>query len=236
MSALSVGLATAGCVGAGASPSDYVKIPATDDGIARTPLPAPSCVDMSIVAEQSATPRSMADLAAKSVVVVVGTFGGYGAARWDTPDGERPPAADFLDYSKVPMLERPVSIDAQTTIRPPGPGDLQATVRGGQVGSDRIAITDDDTQALIVGNRYLFFIPPLGDINGDLSPIPTVLDAWTVDGDDLVQTPQEGNAPISAVSAVMVRVPCTWPTPNSGAGSAGGMPRAARGEAAPPKA
>jgi hypothetical protein len=213
--ALSVGLAAAGCVGAGASPSGYVKIPATDDGIARTPLPAPSCVDMSIIAEQSITPRSMADLAAKSVVVVVGTFGGYGAAVWDTPDGKRPPAADFLDYSKAPMLERPISIDVQTTIRPPGPGTLQATVRGGQIGCDRIAITDDDTQDLIVGNRYLLFISPLGDINGNLSSIPTVVDAWPVGGGDLVQTPQEGNVPISAVSAVMARVPCTWPTPKS---------------------
>ena len=213
--AFSVALTAAGCVGGGASPSGYVKIPATDDGTVRTPLPAPSCVDESIIAEQSMNLRTMADLATKSVVVVVGTFGGYGIAVWDTPDGKRPSAADLQNQSKAPMLERPVSIDVQTSIRPAGPGGLQATVRGGQLGCDRITLTDDDTQDLIVGSRYLFFMSPLDDINGNLSPVPSVLDAWPVGGDGLVRTPHEGNVSISAVAAVMARVPCTWPTPGA---------------------
>ncbi len=213
--ALSVALTAVGCVGGGASPSGYVKIPATDDGTVRTPLPAPSCVDESIIAEQSMNPRTMADLATKSAVVVVGTFGGYGTALWNTPDGKRPSAADLQNQSKAPMLERPASIVVETAIRPAGPGGLEATVRGGRLGCDRITLTDDDTQDLIVGSRYLFFMSPLDDINGKLSPDPSVLDAWPVGGDGFVQTPHEGNVSMSAVAAVLARVPCTWPTPGA---------------------
>jgi len=170
---------------------------------------------MSIIAEQSMNLRTMADLATKVRGGRRRHVRGYGAAVWDTPDGKHPSAADLQNQSKAPMLERPVSIDLQTSIRPAGPGGVQATVRGGQlaVTASRSPTTTPRTSSSAVGISSS--CSPLDDINGNLSRVPSVLDAWPVGGDDLVQTPHEGKRFHLRGRGRDGRVPSTWPTPTS---------------------
>ena len=75
-------------------------------------LPSPSCLDVSIPAGQE-IPRTIANMAGMSELVVVGEFKGLGKARWNSPDGAKPKDVTYLTPA---VIERPVLIKTETAV------------------------------------------------------------------------------------------------------------------------
>src|ERR1700690_147680 len=132
------------------SAGNYVKSP--DLQATYAPAPQGGCLVTQIVGDPG--PRTIASTAAMSQSILVGTFQGFGAARWNTPGGIRPTSAEFRSTSAV--LERPVSITGGTTLRGSPTSLRPAGGRGGQLGCDSIVATD--TPVLDLGSRYVFFL------------------------------------------------------------------------------
>jgi hypothetical protein len=140
-------------------------------------------------------PRTIAATTAISQVIVVGTFKGFGTARWNTPGGVRPTSAEFSSTSAV--LERPASIAVETMLRGSTALVQNAVVRGGKSGCDS---TVADTPALHVGSRYVFFLFPILDSHENPGPDLLVIEAWPVSPSNVVQTRQDGPVPLSQIS------------------------------------
>jgi hypothetical protein len=148
-------------------------------------------------------PRTLAAMAGMSPAIVVGTFQGYGTARWNTPGGTRPTSAEFNSTSA--RLVRPVSVSVQSSVRGAAASVSHAIVRGGQLGCD--VSNFSDTPILTVGSRYVFFLVPIANSTGTPSADLLVLEAWPIDASDIVQTREDGPVPLSRISTVAAQIP-----------------------------
>jgi hypothetical protein len=172
----------------------FVKPPGS---VIDVPVPDPSCFVMDVSADQI-IPRTIHNMAAMSSAVVVGTFQGYGAARWNTPSGMRPSAADF--QATPARLVRPLTIGVQSSVRALKTGAIHAVVRGGSLGCDQISYSD--TPSLTQGSRYVFFLVPIADSTMKISSDILVLEAWPGGGWGLGRDPFRGIAAARSTNKV----------------------------------
>jgi hypothetical protein len=162
-------------------------------GASGTPAASEACHQITIQASQSS--QTIGSLRKQATNIVVGVFGGFGQARWNTPDGHRPSKEEVRDTSTV--LLRSVAIDVKGQIRGARTAAEHAVVGGGQLGCDSVMYSDDP--ALTVGQRYIFFLFPI--LNSKLEPSDDllVIAAWPVGKSDVVSTPQEGDMSLADV-------------------------------------
>jgi hypothetical protein len=177
------------------------------------PIPASNCIVQTSVVDSA--PNTMENVAGFSSAVVIGTFDGYGEAAWNTQDGKRPTNYPEVDIGV--LIYRPVGITPDTVLRGSPASGVNARVVGGQVGRDSAHYSDEPI--LQVGGRYVFFVQPEWDPKNTRSTDPWVIWAWPVNANDMVQTPLEGEVPVSTLARIVAGTPMTVPpTP---------MPRAA---------
>jgi hypothetical protein len=142
------------------------------------------CYEVSV--EASSKPHSLAGVAPDATDIVVAVFEGYGAAAWNTPDGRRPSRRDVQEKSA--RLVRPLALEVQAALR--GSGSPKAIERGGTLGCDVVTYSED--VALTQRQRYLFFLAPVADSEGQPSGNTALLAAWRIGQDDVVATAGEG--------------------------------------------
>ena len=160
--------------------------------------PTPSeCFQLSVEGEPK--PVTIGELRKTTTDTVVGVFRGYGEPRWNTPDSERPSAEDF--QSKPARLVRSVAIEVQGAVRGSKANAGHAITRGGTLGCDTMSYPQDPV--LIDGQRYMFFLLPMNDSEGQPSGEFLVTDAWPIGKDHVVKTAQDGDLPLpTAIDAV----------------------------------
>lgn len=154
--------------------------------------------------------QTIGDLRKDATDIVVGVFGGYGQAEWNTPDGHRPSAQEAQE--KTARLNRPLSIELKGQIRGARTAAEHAVARGGMLGCDSVFYSDD--MPLTVGQRYLFFMMPIADSEGQLSDDLLVIAAWPVGKSDVVTTPHEGVMSLDEVRKAIDEGPKPAETPN----------------------
>lgn len=177
-------------------------------GARGTPAASEACHQLDIPAGQSG--ETIGNLRKDATDIVVGVFGGYGEAEWNTPDGHRPSAQEVQE--KTARLIRPISIELKGQIRGARTAAEHAIVRGGELGCDKVTYFDDIP--LIVGQRYLFFMLPLLDSEDQRSDKLLVLAAWPVGKSDVVTTPHEGDMSLADVKKGIDEGPKPAETPN----------------------
>lgn len=147
-----------------------------------------------------------------ATAVVVGTFGGYEAARWTTPDGGRPTREQFQSTSA--RLVRPLAIETNGAIRGPRSSVASAVQRGGTAGCDSITYAGDAT--LADGQKYVFFLVPLRNSEQAITSDWLLLAAFPIGRDDNVTTAQDGELSLATLTDDVVNGPKPATSPNPG--------------------
>lgn len=181
------------------------------------PQPSPSTVDGCIVfsVEAGQAADDVNSLRRDATSVIVGVFGGYGPAMWNTPDGHRPTRAEF--QSAPASLVRPIQIDVKGELKGARAVAERAVQRGGERGCDQI--TYDGDPVLEDGRRYVFFLVPLADNVGAQLEQQLVLAVWPVGPDDRVDTAKDGKLTLAELKdAIDNGKPETTPNPNEPSG------------------
>jgi hypothetical protein len=190
----------AGClppVGAATQTADPVPSPSSSSDSSAVASDAADCY-VERVPEESGRPRSIAELHDVGVVAFLGTFKGEDAARWNTPDGQRP-TRDELQRSSA-ILVRPVTFDVTKSLVG-DPDRKTLIIRGGTLGCDDIAFPDNDHLALTAATSYvgvaMAVLNSVDKPSGDL----LLLAAWPIDVTGMVQTEMDGDLGVAAVAA-----------------------------------
>jgi hypothetical protein len=168
------------------SPSPFVDVPLDSRG----PVPSGCYEVVATPSQEAPTVEHLDDLA---TTILVGTFDGHDAARWNTPDGHRPTPGELIETSA--RLHRPLRITVEQTPRGNADDAAHAFDPGGRLDCDLTALAGG--RELTAGRRYVFFLlavtNSIGDTVGDLQ----LIDAWPVGDDDTVETPGEGPKPLA---------------------------------------
>ncbi len=163
------------------SPTPFVDVPLDSRGPA-----APGCYEVVAIPSQDAP--SIEHLDDLATAILVGTFKGHDAARWNTPDGHRPTPSELTETSA--RLHRPLRITVEQAPRGDANDAAHAFDPGGRLDCDLTALAGG--RELIAGRRYVFFLLAVTNSVGDMSGDLQLLDAWPVGADDVVETPGEG--------------------------------------------
>jgi hypothetical protein len=171
-------------------------------------IAASDCYVVRLQSEGPAAPTS--DQVSSSSLIVVGTFKGYGPTKWNTADGTRPPQARLNrgGNSNATIL-RPLKVKVDTTLK----GDAQKMARayalGGQNGCDEMVFPT--APELVAGQRYLFFLWPVGDVDSDPKGDLAVGDAFAVAADGTLTRTTEAPIALDVLASQIVNG--TVPTP-----------------------
>lgn len=172
--------------GAPATSSPVVEVPFDSRG----PVPSGCYEVVAMPSQEAPTVGHLDDLA---TTILVGTFDGHDAARWNTPDGHRPTPSELIETSA--RLHRPLRITFEQTARGNAGDAAHAFDPGGRLDCDLTALAGG--RELTAGRRYVFFLlavtNSVGDTVGDLQ----LIDAWPIGDDDTVETPGEGPKPLA---------------------------------------
>lgn len=161
----------------------------------RSALPTASVACVSATLFREAIPKTIENLAVNASTIVVGTFTGYGPALWETPDGTRPATYDTKDPNQ-PGIVTPLSIDVAGVVQGRREAVGHAVIPGGRAGCDQLFAMERLT--LDAGQRYVVFLNT-NTRQGEVTGYYTVMDAWPISPDDLVQTRMEGSHPLRQV-------------------------------------
>jgi hypothetical protein len=201
--AIGVVLLTSACTAVpGAEPSET---PPTESAS----LDPARCFDLTV--QPSGQTPTISNLRKTTTDTFVGIFGGYGEPRWNTPDGHRPTAAEFEE--KPARLIRPISIEFQGAVRGPREDASRAVARGGTLGCDTITYVGDPT--LVEGQRYMFFMGPITNSEGQSAGDLLVTNAWPI-GKDIVKTEQDGDLALEAAIDAVKNGPKVTAPPSPG--------------------
>jgi hypothetical protein len=173
---------------------------------------APDGVDCLTMAVETGSVGSIASLRRDATSVVVGTFGGYGNARWTTPDGHRPTREEF--QSGPARLVRPLGIGVNGQIKGARTAAARAVQRGGTTGCD--SVTYGNELALHEGQRYVFFLVPLRDSLENVTEDYLLLDAFQVGPGDRVTTPADGTFSMADFTDAVLHGPKETVPPSPG--------------------
>ena len=135
-------------------------------------------------------------------MVVKGTFQGYGAAFWNTPDGHRP---TWDEVGAGARLVTPLSIAVESTIRSDPQNSGEIVERGGASGCDSMVYSD--VQAIPKGATNLFFISDVQDSTTKIAAFLMLVEAWPIDSDGNVVTPSEETIPLRDVLSTIKATP-----------------------------
>jgi hypothetical protein len=148
-------------------------------------------------------PQTIENMAKISSVILAGTFNGYGAAHWNTPDGSRPIAKSFRETSA--RLVRPLAFALDAPVRGDNVAGQHALQLGGALGCDRVSYSDQ--LLLQAGVRYVYFLAPVADSSGKVQTDVALIDAWPVGSDDVVQTRSDGPLPLAKLVEALAATP-----------------------------
>ena len=174
----------------------FLKAP----GPTMAPRQADKCIAISIPTDF--TPMTVKSIATASALVVKGTFQGYGAAIWNTPDGHR---ATWDEVGAGARLVTPLSIAVDSTIRGDSDNRSQIVQRGGTSGCDSMIYSD--VQDIPKGASNLFFVGHVYDGTNTIAAFLMLVEAWPIDSDGNVMTPSEGTIPLSEVLSEIKATP-----------------------------
>lgn len=176
---------------------------------AMTPDPNQDCQSVNVVRYTYAdrSDPTIVNRAEASVLVLVASVEAIEPGRWNTPSGERPatvekPGPGNPDTS---LIYRPVSVRTEEVVRGTGVG-ATISVRwvGGQAGCEFVAIDSGSRADLVKGDRYVFFLGPSLDADGQPGVDLMILEAWPISADDRVATPLEGEVPLATLAKAVV--------------------------------
>jgi hypothetical protein len=154
----------------------------------------PQIVGVPVRMEVSAYPMpyTVEDAAKRASQIAIGKVSMVEAARWNTPDGQRPPnlRVDASGYVRIPVLKSqgavpgiytPVVISIEKGLKGVGQEkQLKVSFTGGTVGADSIVAADEPIPA--GGQTVVFFGQrPTAEPNGDVLDVP--LAVYLVSGD-----------------------------------------------------
>lgn len=183
---------------------------------AMTPDPNQDCQSVNVVRHTYAdrSDPTITNRAEASVLVLVASVEAIEPGRWNTGSGERPAAVEKPGPGNpdTSLIYRPVSLRTQEVIRGfvPGTGaGATISVRwvGGQAGCDFVAIDSGSRADLVKGDRYVFFLGPSVDADGQPGVDLMILEAWPISADDRVATPLEGDVPLATLAKAVVAAP-----------------------------
>lgn len=156
--------------------------------------------------EASMVAPTIENMAAVSLMAVVGEMVSVDEPRWNTPDGSRPgtgrPPAEAQIY-------RGAAINIGSIVRAEGSAardQVIARLLGGKVGCDEYSA--GYAPSVKEGKRYLFFLNETFNVGGTRSEDLGLFAAWPIDpSTGLVETPLEGHMPIAAVVRAFDSIP-----------------------------
>lgn len=178
------------------SPTPFVDVPLDSRG----PVP-PGCYE--VVAQPSQEAPSIEHLTRIASSILVGTFEGHDAARWNTPDGHRPTPSELMETSA--RLHRPLRITVERAISGEPDDAGHAFDPGGRLDCDLTALAGG--RELTLGRRYVFFLMAVTNSVGAMVGDLQLIDAWPVGADGIVETPGEGSKPLADLVEAVERVP-----------------------------
>lgn len=153
---------------------------------------------MTGVDEPTPTVESALQRSGFALLVTVEDVGGS----WFNTDGRELTASDPVTEFDV---FRPVVLDVETTVTgSEQPRRIKVRLPGGQIGCDRYAV--ERSSLVTKGGRYIVFMSNQPDRLGNQIDQPTIVRAWAVGNDDLVETPYEGQVPMAQVMEIAARV------------------------------
>jgi hypothetical protein len=162
--------------------------------------PSADCIQARVIRDLTA--MTVENMTATARVIAVGTFDGYRATRWNTPDASRPRSA-----RDGAILERPMDITVTRLLRGEPAAFTNAVHGGGELGCDYIVYSDG--RALEVGARYVVFLFPVSDSDGVLRGKHGLMDAWPILEGNIVRTCRDGNMPLTELIAAVSSRPYT---------------------------
>jgi hypothetical protein len=188
------------CIGGGATPPPSGS-------------PLPSIADCIV---KSATKGQMDEtalgLAGGAPLITVGTFNGYGAPAWNTPDGSRPTQAQVLSGAPI-AIWRPIRTTTDVSIKGDAKRVTSAVAAGGSIGCDKVDYGDP---GLTEGARYVLFFTDVSDSLGKLQGDLVLVTAWSVGADGTVTRPVEAPLSVEALEAeINGPVPAVTPYPTA---------------------
>lgn len=178
------------------APGESAKVPAPGETPpADKPTPTPECLVRS--AAVNAIEPTTENLALVIPNVLVGTFDGYGKARWNTESGERPTGSEDLGI----LIVRPVKLTADDALRGDVASAVNTVVLGGEVGCSHETFSSEPT--LKEGQTYVLFLQDDPEPSHKGSDTKLIGWAWPLTADGLVETPLEGTLEISSIQSTL---------------------------------
>ncbi len=204
---LLLGVLFAGCTVAATPTSTNAPPPSLDGAV--SPSTKTDCLNQIVTSER--VPSTISNVASFSSTIVLGTFLGYGDARWNTRDGNPPVVSDPHKLPEI-LIYSPVKIAVDSSLRGDAAATATARVLGGQVGCN--AQRWQAAPALAVGTKYVFFVQPSRDSEVSGITDPWVAWAWPTNADGSVQTPLEGDVTLDDLAKAIADSPVVpIPTP-----------------------
>lgn len=171
---------------------------------------AAQCYQLTVSAGQG--PETIGELRQSTTDTAIGVFRGYGEPRWNTPDGQRPSPEEV--QVKSASIVRAITLEVKGTVRGAREDAEHAIARGGTIGCDTFSYPDDTE--LVEGQRYMFFMIPVSDSEGQPSGEFLVTNAWPIGNDDVVTTARDGDLPLPAAIDAVKNGPKVTAPPSPG--------------------
>lgn len=158
-----------------------------------------------VVVQYDGASPTLANRTVASQVVAIGVVQSIGLPRWNTPDGSAPTFTAQGHPPEWALIYRPAVLSVVTKAK--GSPLPQLTVRlvGGVVDCYSYSLTGGPAPA--IGSRYAVFLGLSRLSDGFTSSQLTLFDAWPINPDGSISTPEEGNMSLSSFVSGAAAVP-----------------------------
>jgi hypothetical protein len=162
---------------------------------------SPGCIDIAI--QSSSAPPSTERTLAFASAIIDGTFLGYAAARWNTPNGLRPEPEQLRNGS--PVILRPLVVDPARMLRGDPAVRARVAKAGGELGCDRV--TFDNAIPLVSGSRYVLFFFDALDSQEHRRGDAILFAAWPVDARGVAESASDGPMTLDELATRIAAAP-----------------------------
>lgn len=153
---------------------------------------AQSCVNVSTMYDR--VPPTVAQEARASTLVMIGTVESVELPRWNTADGKAP-----TGRGTASTVYRNVVLSVKTLVKGSAATTVNLRLPGGRVGCE-VFQGEGVPVDIGVGDQFAVFVQDLPALDTEGLRLPTVVDAWTVSPDGLVNTPMDGALSVTALA------------------------------------